>query len=380
MGKGPLEGIRIVEFAGLGAAPLAAMMLADMGADIVRIDRLGPTMWDNLPREFDVCARSRKSIALDMKKPGGLELALQLVDGADGLIEGFRPGVAERLGFGPEVCLAHNPRLVYGRMTGWGQEGPLASHAGHDINYIALSGALAAIGREGQPPTPPLNLVGDGCGGMLMAFGLVCALLEAQRSGEGQVVDAAMVDAASLVYAPALAFAAAREAAPERGTGEADSGAPYYDAYETSDGFYVSVGAMEPQFYRRLVECMGFDPDVLPDRDDKANWPNLKAMFAERIATRTRDEWVEVLGEENTCFAPVLDAREAIGHPHAVARKAYREVGGVHQPAPAPRFSRSGETEPGAPALPGADTDEVLRQLGLAEADIAALRSAGIVA
>jgi len=380
MGKGPLKGYRIVEFAGLGAAPLAAMMLADVGADVVRIDRLGPTLMDDWPREFDVSARSRKSIALDMKKPEGLELALRLIDAADGLIEGFRPGVAERLGFGPDTCLARNPKLVYGRMTGWGQEGPLSSHAGHDINYIALSGALAAIGREGQPPTPPLNLVGDGCGGMLMAFGMVCGLLDAQGSGEGQVIDAAMLDAASLVYAPAFAFAAAREKPLARGTGDVDSGAPYYDAYETSDGHYVTVGAMEPQFYRRLTDLIGFDFNALPDRNDKANWPALKALFAERFATRSREEWVEILGEDNTCFAPVLTAQEAISHPHAVARKAYRDVGGVHQPAPAPRFLRSGETEPGKPAFPGADTDEVLAQLGLSDQAIASLREAGVVA
>ena len=380
MRAGPLKESRIIEFAGLGAAPMAAMMLADMGADVIRIDRPGPTLMDQWPKEFDVCARNRTSISLDLKKPEGIELALRLIETADGLIEGFRPGVAERLGFGPDVCLARNPRLVYGRMTGWGQEGPLAHHAGHDINYIALTGALSAIGGEGQPPSIPLNLIGDGGGAMLMAFGMVSGFYEALRSGQGQVVDVAMVDAAALLYAPGFAFEAARDPASPRGTREGNGGAPYYNVYETADGKYVSVGAIEPQFYARLTEGMGFASGELPDRTKKSNWPVVKVIFAKRFATKTRAEWNAILGSSETCYAPVLSAREALEHPHALARQSYRNIDGVNQPAPAPRFSRSNATETTVPALPGADTNELLRQLGLGDDEIAALqRNATIV-
>lgn len=380
MGKGPLHGVKIIEIAGLGAGPMAAMMLADMGADVIRIDRLEPTSMDQWARNLDVCGRTRRSVAINLRNAEGVALALRLIEGADGLIESFRPGVAERLGIGPEVCLQRNPRLVYGRMTGWGQEGPLASRAGHDLNYIALTGALNAIGRKGQPPTPPLNLVGDGAGAMLMAFGMVCGLNEALRSGKGQVVDAAMVDGASLVFAPFFTLMAAGHLSPDRGSNAGDSGAPYYDVYVTADGKYISVAALEPQFYAKLVELMGLDQADLPQQNDRSAWPAMKEIFAARIAMHTRDQWIAKLGDEDTCFAPVLTVAEAIEHPHAIARGAYCEVDGVMQPAPAPRFSRSGVAEPGVPPARGRDTDSVLSGLGITAAEIRTLRDNGIVA
>lgn len=379
MAGGPLKGVKIIELAGLGAGPMAVMMLADMGADVIRIDRIQSTSMDRWDRKYDVCGRTRRSIAIDLRKPSGAELALSLIDGADGLIESFRPGVAERLGFGPDVCLQRNPRLVYGRMTGWGQEGPLAARAGHDLSYIALTGALASIGRQGQPPTPPLNLVGDGCGAMLMAFGMVCALHETLRSGQGQVVDAAMMDAASLVYAPFFTLALAGKVKLERGVNAGDGGAPYYDAYETADGQYVSVAAMEPQFYARLIELMGLSASDLPEQNDRTRWPEMKRLFADQFKLRTRDEWIALLQDEDTCFAPVLLADEAPAHPHAVARQAYCEVSGVLQPSPAPRFARSGVAAPTTPPERGQDTDAILLELGISEQEIARLRAEGII-
>lgn len=379
MGHGPLSGFRIIEIAGLGAGPMATMMLADMGAEVIRIDRVGPTMMDNWPSEYDICARSRRSIAIDLRKAEGVDLALRLIDTADGLIEAFRPGVAERLGVGPEACRDRNSQLVYGRMTGWGQVGPLAQRAGHDLNYIALTGALAAIGRKDQAPTPPLNLLGDGTGAMLLAFGMVCGLLEATRSGKGQVIDAAMVDGASLVFAPVMALALGGMISPERGTNGGDSGAPYYDAYETADGKFVSVAAMEPQFYARLIELMGLETAQLPPQNDRKAWPAMKETFAARFAARTQAEWVALLGADDTCFAPVLTAAEAVDHPQAKARRAHVEVAGVIQPAPAPRFSRSGEAPPTQPPQRGRDTDAVLSELGLGDDAKADLRNRGIV-
>lgn len=379
MNKGPLNGVQIIEVAGLGAGPMAAMMLADMGADVIRIDRMEPTSMDQWSRNYDVTGRTRRSVAINLRKPEGVALALRLIERADGLIESFRPGVAERLGVGPEVCLERNPRLVYGRMTGWGQDGPLAPRAGHDLNYIAVTGALNAIGRKGHAPTPPLNLVGDGCGAMLMAYGMVCGLFETTRSGQGQVVDAAMIDGAALVFAPFFALAAGERLSPERGSNAGDSGAPYYDAYETADGKFISVAAMEPQFYAKLVALMGLDHATLPPQNERSAWPAMKEIFAERIATRTRAEWMAILGDEDTCFAPVLTVAEAIAHPHAIARDAYREVAGVMQPAPAPRFSRSGIAEPTEPPTRGRDTDSVLIELGLSATDIQFLRDGGIV-
>jgi alpha-methylacyl-CoA racemase len=379
MAAGPLAGIRIVEIAGIGAAPLATTMLADAGADVIRIDAPSPGVMDRWPRALDVWGRSRRSIVLNLRDPRGVGIALRLVEKADGMIEAFRPGVAERLGLGPDDCLGRNPRLVYGRMTGWGQSGPLAERAGHDLNYIALTGALDAIGRQGQPPTPPLNLIGDGCGAMMMAFGMVCALREAGRSGYGQVVDAAMIDAAALAFGSFYSFASAGQPASERGTNLCDSGAHFYDAYRTADGKFVAVAAIEPQFYARLMELIGLDAASLPDQYDEAHWPAMKMLFVERFASRTQSEWVTLLGSEDTCFAPVLTASEAPAHPHARARDSYINVTGVIHPAPAPRFSRSGTVAPRQAPSRGRNTESILSELGFSSREQAVLRDSGAV-
>jgi alpha-methylacyl-CoA racemase len=374
---GPLEGVKVVEIASLAPGPFAACLLADMGADVVRIDRLGAS-----PRfASDLLGRGRRSVAVDLKHPDATAVVMGLVDRADLLIEGFRPGVMERLGLGPDACLPRNPALVYGRMTGYGQDGPLAGAAGHDINYIALSGVLGMVGRAHQPPTPPLNLVGDfGGGAMFLAFGLVCALFEARRSGRGQVVDAAMVDGSSMLMLPFFGARPSGLTAWERGSNLLDSGAPFYDAYETSDGRWISVGAIEPQFYAELVSTMGLDAETLPAQMDVATWPDMKARFAEVFRTRTRDEWVEAFAGRDACFAPVLDLAEVDAHPHSSARQAYVEVGGVVQPAPAPRFSVTPGRVRLPPPRPGEHTDEVLSEwAGLTPSDIAGLRSSRAV-
>jgi alpha-methylacyl-CoA racemase len=379
---GPLAGLRLIELAGIGPGPMAAMMLGDMGADVIRIDRTRPAVMDRLaePR-FSVHGRSRRSVAVDLQKPEGAEVVLRLAARVDGLMEPFRPGVAERLGLGPDVCLKANPRLVYGRMTGWGQDGPLAKAAGHDINYIALTGALHAIGRAGERPVPPLNLVGDfGGGGMLLAFGMVCGLLEAQRSGTGQVVDAAMVDGAALLFGGIFGMHAAGLWKDERGANLLDSGAPCYDVYETSDGKYVSVGSLEPQFYALLVEKLGLAGEDLPAQLDQKTWPAMKERFAAVFRTRTRDEWCRIMEGTDICFAPVLSIAEAPAHAHAKARAAYVDVEGVTQPAPAPRFSRTPPSPPSATPKRGTHTDQVLGEHGFAASEIAALRAAGVVA
>jgi alpha-methylacyl-CoA racemase len=384
---GPLRGVKVVEIASLAPGPFAGFMLADMGAEVVRVDRREAVGVD---AGTLLLGRGRRSLAADLKHPEGAELVRRLVDRADILIEGFRPGVMERLGLGPDDCLARNPALVYGRMTGFGQEGPLARAAGHDINYIALAGVLGMVGRQGQPPTPPLNLVGDfGGGGMLLAFGLVCALLEARAPGRGQVVDAAMVDGSALLM---LAFFGGRARAgdgggsgapgswSERGTNLLDSGAPFYDAYETADGQWVSVGAIEPQFYAELLRGLGLDPAELPGQMDRESWPGTKALFAEIFRTRTRAEWCEVFEGGDACFAPVLGLSEVDRHPHAVARGAFVEVAGVVQPAPAPRLSVTPAEVAGPPPAAGAHTDEVLAEwLGLEPSDTEKLRAAGAV-
>jgi alpha-methylacyl-CoA racemase len=380
MSRGPLRGTKIVEIAGLGAGPMAATMLADMGAEIIRIDRLEPTLLDARDRRYDVTGRTRRSIAIDLRKQQGLALALSLIDRADGLIEAMRPGVTERLGLGPEVCLARNMRLVYGRATGWGQEGPLAPRAGHDLNYVAVTGVLAALGRSGAPPPPPLNLLADGSGAMLMAFGMVCGLLEATRSGRGQVVDAAMVDGVALLFAPIMAMAADGFWKSGRETNLVDGGSPFYEVYETADGHFISVAAIEPKFYARLLELIGLDPNEIPEQMDRAAWPTMKRRFAQIFRSKTRDEWCTLLGSEDVCFAPVLSAREAVAHQHAAARCAYVEVAGVTQPAPSPRFSRSGASDPTEPPTRGRDTDAVLRELGLAASDISTLRQKEVIA
>jgi len=379
---GPLEGVKILEIAGIGPGPFAAMMLADMGADIIRIDRAGSVMGgDPAAPPSDVLNRGRRSVGIDLKNPDGVATLLDLVERADALIEGFRPGVAERLGFGPDVCLARNPELVFGRMTGWGQDGPYAQAAGHDINYIALAGALEPLGRAGQKPTPPLNLVGDfGGGGMLLAFGVVCALLEAKSSGQGQVVDAAMVDGSAVLMTMFHAFSAMGVWEPERGTNLLDTGAHFYDVYETSDGKYVSIGSIEPQFYAELLRLTGLDADEsMPRQQDRTQWPALKEQFEVLFKTKTRDEWCEIMEHTDVCFAPVLSIVEAPQHPHNIERETFVERNGVVQPAPAPRFSRTAPEIQRPPSFAGQHTDEALADWGVDPATIAKLRETGAV-
>ncbi|MFE3851711.1 CaiB/BaiF CoA transferase family protein [Streptomyces griseorubiginosus] len=380
--SGPLTSLRVIELAGVGPGPFAAMMLADMGATVVRVDRAGQVRDDERTGPHpDVLNRGRRSIAVDLKTPGGRDTVLSLVDGADALIEGFRPGVTERLGVGPRDCLARNPGLVYGRMTGWGQTGPLADFAGHDINYIALTGALHACGRAGEPPVPPMNLVGDfGGGGMMLAFGIVSAVLEARRTGIGQVVDAAMVDGASVLTTALHGLRNRGMWAAPRGENLLDTGAPFYEVYACADGKYVAVGAIEPAFYAELVRLTGFQEDPgAPDRMRPDGWAVAKKRWAALFRTRTRDEWAALAGESDACLAPVLDWDEAPAHPHLAARDTYVEHAGVVQPAPSPRFDRT----PGAVQRPaphaGEHTDEILAELGFDANGIAALRRSGAV-
>lgn len=378
---GPLEGIRLVELAGLGPAPFGAMMLADAGADVVRIDRADRAV-DPVPGRpsNDLMNRGRRSVAVDLKHPDGVALVLRLVDDADGLLEGFRPGVAERLGLGPEICLARNPRLVYGRMTGWGQVGPLAATAGHDIDYISLSGSLERIGRVGERPVPPVNLLGDfGGGGMLLAFGVVAAILAAQRTGKGQVVDAAMVDGAAVLGTVFHALEAGGSWTGPRGTNLLDTGAHFYEVYETADGGMVGVGAIEPQFYAELLDRLGLAGEDLPAQMDAAQWPTMKDRFAAVFRTRTRDDWVEVFEGSDACVAPVLSPAEAPDHPHNRARGTFTEVAGVVQPAPAPRFSATPSSIQRPPPHPGERGDEALADWGVPEAEIDALRASGAI-
>ena len=367
---GALAGIRIIEIAGIGPGPFAAMMLADHGADVIRVERPGPAgMFD--PTK-DALNRSRRSIGVDLKKEAGADLVRRLAAGADGLIEGFRPGVMERLGLGPDRLLADNPRLVYGRMTGWGQEGPLASAAGHDINYIALAGNLHGYGRAESNPTPAINAVGDfGGGGMLLAFGMLAGLLHAQRGGHGQVIDAAMIDGAALLHTMTWSFRAMGLWQDRRGANYLDGAAHFYDTYETADGRFVSIGAIEPQFYERLWRALDLegDPDFA-DQFDRSRWPEMKARLAAIFRTRTRDQWCELLEPLDLCFAPVLSMEEAPGHPHNRARAAFVESGGVTQPAPAPRFSATPAARPSPPNTPGAHTREILAELGLAPEEV----------
>lgn len=378
---GPLHGLRVVELAGIGPGPMACMLLADLGADVIRIDRLESAgLGVAMAPRFDVNARSRRSLAVDLKSAAGREAVLRLVDRADVLIEGFRPGVTEKLGLGPAECHARNPGLVYGRMTGFGQQGPLASAAGHDLNYIALSGALHAIGPAGGAPLPPLNLVGDyGGGALFLAFGVMAALFERQRSGRGQVVDAAMVDGAATLTSIFYGLAAAGQWSAERGANLLDGGAPFYATYETADGRWVSVGALEPKFFAQFAERIGLDPKFVGRQYDRRLWPEMRAAIAALLRTRPRDAWCELLEGSDACFAPVLAFDEAPHHRHAQARGGFVEVDGVVQPAPAPRFSRS---VPGAPRRApelGEHGDEVLAEAGYDAAAIAALRAEGVV-
>lgn len=381
---GPLAGVRVIELAGIGPGPFAAMMLADLGADVVRVDR----STDVDPAAFgtahpDLLNRGRRSVGVDLKSPGGREVVLALVASADALIEGFRPGVTERLGVGPADCLAVNPRLVYGRMTGWGQDGPAAPHAGHDIGYVALTGALHGIGRAGERPVPPMNLLGDfGGGGMMLALGLVSALYAVRGGARGQVVDAAIVDGVAVLSTQIHALRQLGMWRDERGVNLLDGGAPFYDTYECADGRHLAVGALEPRFYDELVRRTGFPlpPDEALDRTDPANWPALRRSWARLFRTRTRDEWTALLGSSDACVAPVLDWREAPEHPHLAARGTFVQRDGVTQPAPAPRFSGTPTALRRPPPQPGEHTDEVLAEAGFDAGRVAALRAAGAVA
>jgi alpha-methylacyl-CoA racemase len=364
---GPLAGMRVIEMVGIGPCPFAAMMLADMGAEVIRIDKPGnSSAFPILGTRADVMARGRRSLSLDLKQPADRATLLALVAKADILIEGFRPGVMERLGIGPDACLAANPRLVFGRVTGWGQDGPLAQAAGHDINYIALTGMLHAIGRKDAPPPPPLNLVGDfGGGAMMLAFGVLCAAWEARNSGQGQVVDAAMTDGAALLGAMMYGFKAFGAWSAGRESNLLDGGAHFYDTYACADGKFISIGPIEPQFYARLLELAEITDPAFARQMDPRAWPELKARLAAVFATRSRDAWCTLLEGSEACFAPVLDMDEAPAHPHNVARGTFAEIDGVVQPAPAPRFSRTVPDLPAGPSRPGADSAAILRDWGI---------------
>lgn len=379
---GPLQGLRIIEFAGIGPAPFACMVLADMGAEIIRIDRARPGALSHGGSPHDILSRGRRSIAVDLKKSEGLEVALRLIDGAEALIEGFRPGVMEGLGLGPEVCRERNARLVYARMTGWGQDGPLAEAAGHDMNYIALSGALHAIGREEGGPAPPLNLIGDfGGGAMYLVAGVLAGVLRARESGQGQVVDAAIVDGVASLMAPIYGFFALGMWQDERRANMLDGGAPYYDTYQCADGEWISIASIEPQFYELLAEKLEIDlgPADLPSRLDKSRWPELKKKITEAVAKRTQKQWCELLEGSDVCFAPVLKIAEAKDHPHNKARGVFFERDGVTQPAPAPRFTRTPSEAGAAPQAPGGDSRALMAELGYDEKSSQALLSSGAV-
>ncbi len=380
---GPLQGVVVIELAGIGPGPFCAMMLADMGAEVIRVERAQAvgSGGDGEPPK-DVLARGRRSIGVDLKNPEGREVVLKLVEGADIVMEGFRPGVTERLGIGPDDCAARNPKIVYGRMTGWGQEGPYSLAAGHDINYIALAGALAPIGRRGEAPVPPLNLVGDfGGGGMYLAFGLVCALFEARQSGQGQVVDAAMVDGAASLMNMFWGMKAAGVWVDERGSNMLDTGSHFYDVYECADGEYISIGSIEPQFYAELLELSGLGAEAeLPHQLNRDEWPAMKERVSALFRTKTRDEWNAVMEHSDVCYAPVLSMDEAVTHPHNLERETFIEVGGMTQAAPAPRFSRTQAEVQGPARPPGADTESVLTDHGWSSDDVAALRDAGAIA
>ncbi|MDE0810246.1 MAG: CaiB/BaiF CoA-transferase family protein [Alphaproteobacteria bacterium] len=352
---GPLSGIKIVELAGIGPGPMAAMMLADMGATVLRVERAEPSgLGVQRPLNCDITLRSRNAIALNLKDPEHRDRVLRLVEEADVLIEGFRPGVTERLGLGPDDCFTRNDKLVYGRMTGFGQDGPMAQAAGHDLNYIAMSGALSAIGRADQPPTPPLNLVGDyGGGALYLVVGVLAALLETRGSGKGQVVDAAMVDGAANLMAAPFGMFAAGLLTKTRGANVLDSGSYFYDSYECADGKYVSVAAIEPKFHAEMLELMELDPLIVTKQMDRSDWPRLKKIMVDRFLTKTRDEWVMIMGGSDACFAPVLEMDEVADDPHNKARGTFIEIDGIVQPAPAPRFSRTPNPAPTAPVRAG---------------------------
>jgi len=371
--RGPLAGYKIIEIAGIGPGPFAAMMLSDMGAEVIRVERVQAVRdTPSSNANWDVMQRGRKNIAIDLKNSDGVETLLQLVEKADALIEGFRPGVMERLGVGPDVCISRNKKLVFGRMTGWGQDGPYANSAGHDINYIALAGALAHFGRAGEAPVPPLNMVGDfGGGGMLLAYGVVCALLETQRSGVGQVVDAAMVDGSAILMSMFWGFKnIGLHDENARGTNMLDTGAHFYDVYKCSDSKFVSIGSIEPQFYAQLLQLTGLAEDAeFASQQDRDKWPALKKRLSVVFVTKTQAEWCKIMEGTDVCFAPVLTMSEAAKHPHNVARNTFIEIAGTTQPAPAPRFSRTVASLPTAPVGAGANTREVLQSWGIQNVD-----------
>jgi alpha-methylacyl-CoA racemase len=382
MQSGPLAGIKVIELAGIGPGPFCGMLLSDLGADVLRIERPEPVdLGLAVPREFDLLTRGRRSIRIDLKNAAGVRAVKALIRSADVLIEGFRPGVTERLGLGPDDCLTINPRLIYGRVTGWGREGPFAGIAGHDIDYIAVTGTLHSIGSRNGPPIPPSNLVGDfGGGGVYLAFGVVSALLERGDSGKGQIVDAAVVDGAASLMTGLYGRKAAGAWTDRRGENDLDGGAPWYSVYETADAKYVCVGAIEERFYRELLRRLGLDGEDLPSRQDRAGWPRLRKRFAEVFRTRTRDEWNQVMEGSDACFAPVLSLSEAPQHPHNKVRGTFVEVDGVVQPAAAPRFSRTPGRIRHGPAQTGAKTTEALRDWGLGADEIAELMKSGAVA
>jgi alpha-methylacyl-CoA racemase len=378
---GPLNGVTIIEISGIGPGPFAAMLLADMGANVIRVERPGGTMFTAAQNpKLDFLNRNKRCISIDLKHADGIETVLTLLESADALLEGNRPGVMERLGLGPDVCLERNPALVYGRMTGWGQEGPMARAAGHDINYIALAGALHPIGRAGEKPAIPLNLVGDfGGGGLMLAYGMVCALLETKTSGKGQVVDAAMIDGAATLMASTFAANQVGFWSDERGTNLLDSGSHFYEVYETADGKYISLGSIEPQFYAALLEKLGDDARHFEQQFDMENWPAMKERMSSIIKRKTRDEWDKVFDGVDVCYAPVLSMEEVRHHPHHQARGTFVDDGEVWQPAPAPRFSRTGAEIHRAAANIGEHSEEILREFGFSQEDISARIESGAV-
>jgi alpha-methylacyl-CoA racemase len=378
---GTLAGVRIIEMAGIGPGPFCGMLLADMGAEVLRIDRIAPSdLGMPLPSKFDLLNRNKRSVAVDLKTPGGREAVMRLIAGADALIEGFRPGVMERLGLGPDACAHHNPRLVYGRMTGWGQEGPLSQSASHDINYISLTGALNAIGRAGDAPVIPLNLVGDfGGGALYLAMGILAALLSVRSTGLGQVIDASICDGVANLMTMHFGYRQAGQWSIKRGANLTDGGAPFYDVYETRDGLFISVGAVEHKFYVELLSRIGLRHDDLHAQNDANGWSRLRARLAEAFKTRTRDEWCQLLQGTDACFAPVLDMDECVRHPHNVSRNVYIDVDGVTNPAPAPRFSRTPSAIRKGPSVPGGDTDAALLDWQFSQGEIAALKASGAI-
>ena len=385
LGMGPLEGVRIVELAGIGPAPFCAMLLSDMGAEVIRVDRAA-SVGQDIGREgedpkFGLLQRGRRNIAVDLKNPAGVDATLRLIERADAVIEGFRPGVMERLGLGPDICLARNPKLVYGRMTGWGQDGPIAHTAGHDINYIALSGALYCIGNAGGPPVPPLNLVGDfGGGALYLAMGVLAGVISARTTGKGQVIDCSMVEGAAslmMMMYGALAAGAWRET---RASNRTDGGAPYYRVYETRDAEHVAIGSIEPQFYAQLLRHTGLADEQLPPQTDRSAWPDMHSRLERIFKQKTRAEWTAIMEQTDICFAPVLRMSEAMQHPHNLHRESFVDVAGIKQPAPAPRFSATPSQVQRPPARIGEHTDEILRDWGFSAADVTALHRQGAIA